>query len=299
MSNRLLEMITFTKVARLRNFQKAAQELDVSAGVITRRVQALEDSLGIRLISRASRPLALTPAGDRYLVFCMATLEAIEEEELALRSFQDQASGTLTVVVPMSLGAISLAKAQFRFNQLYPEISVRLVLADHWNETFDPKDYKADVLIRSTRPKNSSLKSRRLATFTWVVCATPEYLEQHTIPSHPSDLIKHSCLLPNRPFSDGIVRFRYQGTPVAVRISGSIAPSNAVAMWLLVRQSLGIGILPLFCVRKELESGDLVQILNEYKISNQPIWSYHGYGAKPPMRVRLYLNFISDWLMAS
>ena len=297
--NRLLEMATFAKVAEVRNFQKAAMELEASAAVITRRVQELEAGLGIKLISRASRPLALTSAGEQYFRFCRDTLQAIEQEESALRSLQRDPSGKLTIVVPVSLGAMLLARAQAEFARLHPDISLKLVLADHWNETFDPKDYRADVLIRATRPKKSSLQSRRLGTFSWVVCATPDYLERHGAPNHPNELAAHSCLIPNRPFSEGIVRFRQGGAVTSLRVSGSVAPSSAIAMLLLVRQGHGIAILPRFCVRQEIESGVLTTILDGYALAEQPIWAYHGYGLRPPLRIQLFLNFLSAWMRAN
>ena len=102
-----------------RSFNRAAVEMDISAAVITRRIQELEFALGVKLISRNSRPLSLTQAGDHYLAFCIKILNAMAAEEAALHSLQNDASGKLTVVVPVSLGVMVLAKANAQFATLY------------------------------------------------------------------------------------------------------------------------------------------------------------------------------------
>lgn len=289
-------MDTFIRVATARNFNRAAVDMNISPAVVTRRIQELERSLGVKLVSRISRPLQLTSAGERYLEFCRRTIDSIVSEEAALHALQNSAQGRLTVVVPVTFGVTVLAKAHAQFVQSHPEISVSLVIADHWKETFDPSDYQADLLIRATRPKNSSLQARKIGVFNWVACASPFYLEKHGHPQAPSDLIQHSCLVPNRPFFDGQIQFRLAGSNTNVKLRGEVAPNSAVVMLYMAKAGNGVAILPLFCAKDDLLSGALVQILQQFSISNQSVWAYHGFGTRPPLKIKLYLDFVSAWM---
>ena len=292
-------MSTFAQVAMARSFNRAAVEMDISAAVITRRIQELESALGVKLISRNSRPLSLTQAGDHYLAFCIKILNAMAAEEAALHSLQNDASGKLTVVVPVSLGVMVLAKANAQFATLYPDISISLIIADHWKDGFDPLDYQADVLIRATRPKDSSLQMRKLGVFSWLTCASPTYLAEHGRPATPQDLTRHACLIPNRPFGSSQIRFKHDGVSTRVHLRGHVAPNSAVAMLYMAKESHGVAILPHFCAHDDLRAGTLERVLPEYSILDQVVWAYHGYETRPPRKVGLFLDFLVKWMKTS
>jgi DNA-binding transcriptional LysR family regulator len=177
--NRLVEMDAFVRVVKNQNFTAAASELGVSPALVTRRVQKLEADLGVRLISRSTRRLSLTEAGKRHYEFCARILKELQEEENAIKQLQSEPAGTLNVVAPMSFGILEMGKAVTSFMLQYPKIQVTLIIGDNGRRSFDPSEYGADVVIRFTQPKDSSLHFRKIGRMSWTparlarICAKP------------------------------------------------------------------------------------------------------------------------------
>ncbi len=186
-ANRLVEMDAFVRVARNQNFIAAASELRVSAGLVTRRLQHLEHDLGVRLISRTTRRLSLTEAGRRYYEFCTRILKEVHEEESAIKRVRDEPVGRLTVVAPMSFGIMEMGKAVTSFMLQYPKIQVTLIIGDNGRRTFDPAEYGADVIIRFTQPKDTSLYLRKIGRMSWTLCASRTYLRKAGTPEKTAE----------------------------------------------------------------------------------------------------------------
>jgi DNA-binding transcriptional LysR family regulator len=299
--NRLVEMDAFVRVARNQNFIAAASEIGVSPGLVTRRLQQLEADLGVRLISRTTRRLSLTEAGDRYYKFCSRILKEVHEEEGALRLLQQEPVGRLSVIAPMSFGIMEMGKVVTAFMQAYPDIQVTLIIGDSGRRSFDPGEYGADVIIRFTQPRDSTLYARRIGTMSWIVCASPSYLRKNGVPKKPGDLVRHSCLVTARPFENGVWKFGGPSGIQTVKVSGVVSPSSAITMRYMVLDGAGIALLPAFCVAEDIRKRRLVPILASYSVPNQPICAYYPHARQQPMKMDLFLRFIearfkaADW----
>ena len=290
--NRLVEMDSFVRVARACNFSSAATELGVSPALVTRRIQSLETDLGVHIINRTTRQVSLTEAGKRYFEFCERILDEIQKEERALKHLQDEPSGRLNVIAPMSFGIMEMGKAVTSFMMDYPEIQVSLIISDSWKSTFDPGRYGADLLLRFTRPKDSGLYVRKLGTMGWVACASPDYLRKVGMPKHPTELPHHSCLLTARPFEKGIWTFHHPSGVQKVKVSGVVAPSTAITMRYMVLDGAGIALLPLFCVADDLRERRLVRVLSDYTVPSQIIGAYYPHARQQPRTMKLFLKFL-------
>jgi DNA-binding transcriptional LysR family regulator len=294
-------MDTFVRIARHQNFMAAANELGLSPAMVTRRLQQLEGALGVRLVSRSTRRLSLTAAGRIYFDFCLRILKEIRDQEAALKELQRAPQGHLSVVVPVSFGTMVMGKAVADFMTQFPKIKVTLIISDQWRSTFDPGDYGADLLIRFTRPRTSSLYSRRIGRMGWVICAAPSYLKTAGVPSSPRDLVNHSCLVTNRPFGSGEWKFSGPAGTQKVKVSGIVAPNAALAMRYLVTDGAGIAVLPRFCVARDLKANTLLEIMTDYKAPDQSIYAYYPHAKQQPLAMRLFLRFLkarfeaTDW----
>ena len=291
-ANRLVEMESFVRVARASNFSAAASELGVSPALVTRRIQSLENDLGVHIINRTTRQVSLTEAGKRYFDFCVRILDEIHKEERALKRMQDEPSGRLNVIAPMSFGIMEMGKAVTSFMMDYPEIQVSLIISDNWKSTFDPARYGADLLLRFTRPKDSGLTIRKLGMMGWVACASPAYLRNSGMPKDPSELSRHSCLLTARPFEKGIWSFHSAAGVQKVKVSGVVAPSTAITMRYMVLDGAGIALLPLFCVADDLRERRLVRVLTDYTVPSQTIGAYYPHARQQPRSMKLFLRFL-------
>lgn len=298
-SNRLLEMEAFVRVAKTGSFNRAATELGLSAGLVSRRIKSLESSLGVRFINRTTRQVALTETGERYLEFCARVLDEIREEERSLRRLQDEPAGRLTVVAPMSFGIMEMGKAVTGFMIEYPEIQVTLIVGDNWHDTYDPRKYSADVLIRFTRPRNSALVARKLGVMNWVVCASSAYLRASGAPQKPSDLTRHSCLVTSRPYGRGVWRFNGPDGPESVKVSGVVSPSNAITMRYMVMDGAGIALLPKFCVSDDIRTRRRTPLLTNFTVQQQSICAFYPPARNQPKVMQLFLKYLVDRFRAS
>lgn len=290
--NRLIEMDSFVRVARNGNFVAAASEMNVSPGLVTRRLQELEKDLGVRLISRTTRRLRLTEAGEHYYKFCARILKEVHDEESRLRVLQDEAAGRLSVVAPMSFGIMEMGKAVTGFMQQYPEIQVTLIIGDSVRRAVDPGEYDADLAIRFARPQNSALRLRRLGTMSWLACASPNYLRKKGVPKKPADLTHHSCLVTSTRFGDGVWRFQSASGTQTVRVTGVVSPSSAITMRYMVLDGAGIALLPAFCVESDIRERRLVPVLPAFTIADQPICALYPPGQQSK-KMKLFLDFLA------
>lgn len=293
-SNRLVEMEAFVRVAQTGSVSRAAVELGVSASLVSRRLKSLETRLGVRFVNRTTRQVSLTELGQRYLDFCTRILGELQDEEHSLKLSQDAPAGRLTVVAPMSFGIMEMGKAVTSFMIEYPEIQVTLIVGDNWHDTYDPRKYSADVLIRFTRPKTSTLLIRKLGVMGWVVCASPAYLRKAGVPQKPSQLAHHSCLVTSRPYGRGVWRFHGPGGAESVRVSGVVSPSNAITMRYMVMDGAGIALLPKFCVSEDIQAHRLSPVLTGYEVQQQYICAFYPQARKQPKVLQLFIKYLTD-----
>ena len=290
--NRLVQMDAFVRVVKNQNFVAAASELGVSPGLVTRRLQQLEADLGARVISRTTRRLSLTEAGKHYYAFCTRILKEVHEEEGSIRQLQDEPVGRLNVVAPMSFGIMEMGKAVTSFMLQYPKIQVTLIICDNGRRTFDSSEYDADVVIRFTQPRESSLHLRKIGRMSWTFCASRAYLQKNGTPKTPAELVDHSCLVTTRPFGKGAWKFKGPSGSQTVKVSGVVSPSSAITMRYMALDGAGVALLPTFCVADDIRKRRLVRILTNYSVPEQPICAYYPHGRQQPLKMRLFLEFL-------
>ena len=150
------------------------------------------------------------------------------------------------------------------------------------------------MLIRFTRPRDSSLLMRQLGRMAWHACASPAYLARAGEPRTPRDLIDHSCLVTTRPFASGGWRFTGRDGAQTVKVSGIVAPSNAIAMRYMTLDGAGVALLPAFCVAQDIAEGRLKRVLADYAAPVQTIRAFYPPAAKERRVVRLFLKHLAE-----
>ncbi|HTI85797.1 MAG TPA: LysR family transcriptional regulator [Alphaproteobacteria bacterium] len=294
--NRLEAMDAFARVVKNGNFVSAASELGISPGMVTKRVQRLEATLGAKLLSRTTRRLSVTEIGRRYYKFCDRILAEMQQEDREIRRLQHDARGEIKVLSPMSFGIMQMGKLVSGFMAAYPDVQVSLTIADATKRVLDPVEFGADLAIRFSLKKDSTHYLRRLGTLHWIACASPAYLQRSGTPAAPDQLVNHSCLVTHTRFGDGRWLFKGAQGPQTVQVSGPVSPSNAITMRYMVLDGAGIALLPTFAVADDLRSGHLVRILQDYEIPDLPICALYPHANEQPRKVKLFVDFISKQL---
>jgi DNA-binding transcriptional LysR family regulator len=294
--NRLEAMDAFARVVKNGNFVSAASELGISPGMVTKRVQRLEATLGAKLLRRTTRRLSVTEIGKRYYNFCNRLLAEMQQEEREIRRLQQDAHGEIKVLSPMSFGIMQMGKLVSGFMAAYPDVQVSLTIADATKRVLDPVEFGADLAIRFSLKKDSTHYLRRLGTMHWVACASPAYLERAGRPKHPSELVNHQCLVTHTRFGDGRWIFDGPKGSLTVQVRGPVSPSNAITMRYMVLDGAGIALLPTFAVADDLRNGQLVRILKDHAIPDLPICALYPHAKDQPRKVKLFLDFVSKEL---
>ena len=185
------QMRAFVAVVDSGSFVRAADVLNLSKTAVSRLVGELESRLGTRLLQRTTRKLSLTPEGEVFHERCRQLLDGVAEAEAELSAHSGEAIGQLRVNVPVSFGLLHLAPLWPAFMQLHPKVILDVTLADR---LVDLVDEGYDLAVRIARLQASSLVSRQLTSTRMILCASPQYLHQHGMPAHPSEIAQHAVM---------------------------------------------------------------------------------------------------------
>jgi len=232
----------------------------------------LERHLGVRLLTRTTRRITLTEAGAAHFNFCQRVIQETEEQETSLKRMQKEPAGSLKILAPKSLTTLALGDAIASFAAAYPHLNINLMLDDLSFRNYDFIERGFDVAVHTTPVRESSLVARKIANLHWLLCASPNYLKQHDEPRRPRDLARHQCL---------------------VHINSD--PSDLLVLRKAALEALGIAILPLYCVKEDLKSGALREVLTHFPIPVHPLSLVFSPGKPTPQKIRSLGDFLVDW----
>jgi DNA-binding transcriptional LysR family regulator len=269
----------FAAVVEHRSFTDAAKALSVSKATVSKAVTRLEQHLDTSLFSRTSRRLALTESGKRLADHAARIMAEGQAAEEAARDETADLSGTVRLGAPMTFGLLRVAPLIAEFTKLNPLVDVDLHLSD---ARIDLVDMGLDATIRIADMPDSSLRARRLADVSMHVVASPAYLAERGRPLHPADLGAHDCLCYSNVTAPDVWRFSGPGEQnVAVQVRARITVNSGEAMLPALRTGVGIARLPDFIVGDAIASGELEEILIDWR---SPPFGIHL--VTPPSRLR-------------
>lgn len=295
--DRLTGLIAFARAASLGSYTAAARDLSVSPSAISKSVQRLEQHFGLRLFSRTTRSLTLTPEGRDLYERALRIIREVEDIEQAAVATRAEPAGTLKVTAPPPIGINILAPAIPRFRERYPKLAIDLRLGDQYADIIEQG---IDVAVRVGNPADSRLISRTLAPHRLAAFAAPAYLAKHGTPLELSDLAQHEC-----------VNFRYQssGQPLRwpfnvgerlVELSPQakvvIDASDAVAA--VVAAGGGIGISPTYVAAPYVARGELQPLFYAYAVDRFAITALWPESRRGSPNVKAFVAFLNELFAA-
>jgi DNA-binding transcriptional LysR family regulator len=250
---------TFVAVAACGSFSLVARAQDVAVSSVTRRIDQLETTLGVKLFTRSSRHLALTDAGELLLPRARRILAEVDDAKHGLSALYADPRGTLTVTAPTMFGRRHIAGAIIDFLALYPLLEVDLHLSDAF---VDLAERRVDVAIRIGQQQGGDLITTQLAPFRRMVCASPSYLERAGCPQTPSDLLIHNCLtLASMPHPAGWWTFDGINRGLHLNVHGNFRSDDTGILLQAAVAGVGIVHLASWLVHDMIVAGKLVPIL--------------------------------------
>ena len=285
---------TFASVATRGSLTAAARAEGVAPAIIGRRLDALEEHLGVKLLVRTTRRITLTHEGSAFLEDCQRLLADVANAEASVSAGGIRASGHLRITAPAGFGRRHVAPLVPRFRALHPEVTVSLNLSDR---VVDLAAEGFDCAVRVGDLPDSSLVSVRLADNRRLCVATPDYLARRGVPHSPADLARHDCLTLSSDASQTRGwAFRVPGAQghevLHLRPGGPLDCSDGQVLhdWCLA--GWGIAWRSTWEVDAEIASGRLVAVLEDYAAAPNGIFMVLPQRKHLPLRVRLWIEFI-------
>jgi DNA-binding transcriptional LysR family regulator len=286
------DMAAFVRAVEKGGFSPAARELGLTPSAISKLVTRMENRLGVRLLNRTTRKLALTPEGEAFFHRAHRILADIEEAENEVARFRARPRGRLRVNVGTAFGSHQLVPALPEFLARYPEIEVDLTITDR---VVDLVEEGADVGLRTGHLADSSLVSRKICDLERVICAAPAYLERRGRPRKPGDLLAHNCLVISGTPQFQRWPFRFPDGVRDVTVSGNVSANNAETLVQLAVNGLGIIRLVDVVVGEAIARGELEPVLAQsHHVEPLPLHAVFPHGRHRSPRVAALVDFLVE-----
>jgi DNA-binding transcriptional LysR family regulator len=285
----LAGITAFLAVAHRSSFSAAAEDLKVGRATIGAQVRALEHRLGVRLLQRSTRVVALTEAGAAYREALSALPAQVLEAERAATAFQTEAVGRLRIAAPPDLGPLHLAPVIVDFLSANPAVAVDLVLS---TDVVDLIGGGFDLAIRGALAVEPTLVTRQIGSSPIVVCAAPDYLARRGAPAAPHDLQDHACLHFSELRWRRTWQFERDEETVRVPIVPRLECNDGPTLMAAAVAGAGIALEPAFVVGPAVRSGQLVPVLTDWHVPAVPVHAVYPAQRHIARKVRGFVDML-------
>jgi DNA-binding transcriptional LysR family regulator len=286
----------FVEVMRQGSFAAVARDRNIDPSSVSRAIAGLEEELGIRLFQRTTRQLSPTEAGTAYLERVEPLVEEMQQAIAVATDISGQPKGTLRVTASVSFGLKCIVPLLPKFQQMYPDLTVDLLLTD---AVVDLLAERIDIAVRLGLLADSTSIAQQLMRTRYSVCASPNYLKQFGQPQQPSDVEQHNCLLfPLAGFRTRWIFRDSNGNESEILVRGRTIISNAIALQQCAIDGMGLALLPHWLVDEDLRVGTLVNVFPDYEVTatdfNTAAWLVYPSRAYVPLKVRAFIDFLKS-----
>ncbi|AKA21459.1 LysR family transcriptional regulator [Pseudomonas chlororaphis] len=286
--DRFQEMQVFISVAQEQGFAAAARRLGLSAPSVTRAVAALEQRIGTPLLTRTTRSVLLTEAGQRYLEDSRRILAELQDAEASAAGIHALPRGPLTITAPVLFGELFVTPLMVDYLQRFTEVSINALLVDR---VVNMLEEGVDVAVRIGELPDSGQHAMRVGEVRRVVCAAPAFLARHGRPRHPQELRQAPVIAPSSIGQSKSWLFDDAGTPLSVRAEPRLVVTANQAAINAACRGLGLTRVLSYQVADKVAAGELEIVLAEYELAPLPIHVLYQGGRKASARVRSFVDF--------
>jgi DNA-binding transcriptional LysR family regulator len=293
--DRLQSMRVFQQVVDDGSFAAAARRLDLSAAVVTRLVGDLEEHLGVRLLQRTTRHLALTDAGETYLARVRHILSDIDEAHTAAQAHAQEMSGVLRIYSPPIFGVHVLAWLVAEFGRRYPKVVLDIYLE---SQRVPPVEDYDLTLLGAADTFDANIIARPIASSHGILCASPAYLRENGIPQQPEDLARHRWLrirsAANRHRMLRLINPADSRLKLDIQIEPALLTNQSDTLIQACIDGAGIISQPVALVAKLLESGELRRVLPPWTTGKSTLYAALPSRKFIPAKTRAFLEFLTE-----
>ncbi len=282
----LKSMHLFTRIVEQGSFSRVAIENGLSQSAVSKIIVALEKRLGVQLLYRSTRQVKPTEIGNKYYLECRDIIEAVARSEGNASHLRAHSSGLLKLSVPMSFGRLYVVPRIVEFLEIHRELKIELSMQNHHVDLIR-EDF--DLAIQTGPQADSTLIAKKIGKNQRVMVATPKYLELKGYLKNVSELARHNCILTGEPW-------QLQGIKglAPIKFSGNLRVNNAEGVREAVLLGLGIGVLPLWSVHKEIQNGKLKIVLPTYSPVSKDIYAVYPSARNPSLKIQKFIAFLEE-----
>ncbi|KTC92857.1 MULTISPECIES: LysR family transcriptional regulator [Legionella] len=288
--------LSFVAVVKAGGFSNAAKIIGISKAQLSRHVSQLETSLGIQLLYRTTRSIALTESGKEFFLNCSDIEESYNEAVDQLKQDFYALRGTLRITAPISFGSEFLPKLIYQFNQKYPNIKIILSLTSSTEDLIE-KNFDLAIRVAQSLP-DSNFRMRTLMTLQMVLCAAPSYLKNHITPNKLEDLENHKCITSiNRDIGLSKIHWPFYKKGKIIKFApNSITEVDSLRAQIhLILLGAGIGRVPYIFVKKEIEQGRLIHLLPAIEQPKSYVYLLFTNRKNLPKKIQIFIDFIKEF----
>ncbi len=283
-------LLLFNRIVELGSFTKAALALDIPRATATHAIKSLEARLGVRLLDRTTRQVKPTLDGQAFYERSRHVLQELDDAETSMSTSATQPRGTLRLNLHGVHATTILLPRIGEFHERYPHIDIVISSGDR---LVDLVKEGIDCVVRVGQPRDSTLVVKKLASLREIICASPQYLERHGTPTHPDELTTHQAVGFFSLHSDHRYPFNLivDGEVKSFEAKGWVSVSDAECYMSAALAGCGLIQLPDFRLLEHLQSGRLVQVLEQWTSPELPVCALYPFHRQLSPRVRVFI----DW----
>ncbi|MGC2123588.1 MAG: LysR family transcriptional regulator [Xanthobacteraceae bacterium] len=286
------ELSAFVAVAEHRNFTKAAAQLGMSRPALSQTIHSFEERLGVRLLNRTTRSVALTEAGERLLADAQPVLDGIDRAIEHVNAFRDKPSGALRLNVSRLAASLLVGPLLPQFLAKFPDIKLEIAADDTHSDIVSSR-FDAGIRV-GERIAKDMIAVRLLEDQRYMAVASPAYLARHSRPTAPEDLQAHNCVRLRSDW-DGLIQqwhFDNAGRQIDVAVDGSLVLNDWHLVMNAVLEGIGIGYLPTLLVSRRVADGRLIPLLEDWRGHTCGPFLYYPSLRQMPGALRGFIDFM-------
>lgn len=287
---RLKSMVVFAQVIEQGSLSGAAKHIGLSRAVISYHIKKLEKQLGIKLLNRSTRTLALTEAGSQYYQRCRIIAEQATAANLQIENLKNEPVGLLKITCPVNIGLQTIVPALNEFRNLYPKIELDVMLTD---EVVNIIKEGIDLAIRGAQLSDSGLQASKLSTLSTCLCGSPQYFKKYGYPKKPADLTAHQWVI--YKLTSNILDLTKGTRSFSIQVKGTISTNNAAARTAFVEGGHGLGRIPIYDALPKIKAGTLETILEDYHLSDIDVYGVFPQGGAESKKLRLLIDYLKAY----
>ncbi|AMZ71014.1 MULTISPECIES: LysR family transcriptional regulator [Pseudomonas] len=291
--DRFQEMQVFMAVAEEEGFAAAARRLRISPPSVTRAIAAMEERIGTQLLSRTTRKVYLTEAGQRYLEDCRRILSELDEAEEAAAGSYSIPCGYLTVTAPVLFGELYIAPLLTDYLDQFPSVHLNALLVDR---VVNIADEGIDVAIRIGHLQENNQHAIKVGEVRQVICGAPAYFQRHGRPTHPGELSKANIVMSSASHLLSHWQFMDEASSLSLRFDPRLVVTANQAAINIACQGWGVTRVLSYQVARQVADGELEVVLKAFEPPALPIHVVYQKSNRVPAKVRTFVDFLADRL---